>query len=226
MQLYAFNHHIEKEIFKKLRASSKLRYSDLKDKGMESSLFMYHLKKLQSDQIVDKLPDGHYCLSPKGVALAQNFSKDQDAGTLGVLTYSLVWVRSVNGKWLIAKRSKHPHYGKLACISGKLHSGEPLLDSANRELSEATDGKIAGALRYSGYVSVIIENGASSTHITGPIWFLDDIEEVNIGDCSDSDLFWADWRELDYKEFIPGWGEIIEAIESGNTGLLDLRFRA
>ena len=201
-----------------------MRYTDLKDPAMESSLFMYHLRELIKQKLVEKTEDGKYQLTGKGAELAQLYSSEVGNIRLGPLTYSLIFLRSKNGRWLVARRKKHPHINKYACISGKVWPGETVESAAKRELHYFSNNQLDVPLIYRGYASIMIQGKDLSTHITGPIWFADNVEEVRLPDTKHAELQWVDWQELPYSEFIPGWKQIVTMIESGEKEYLDLSF--
>ncbi len=224
MSIHKFDHHIQAEIFARLRASDTLRYRDLKDPALESSQFMYHLKELSKRDLVEKNENGHYKLTPKGISLAQYYSSEKAALNPGTLSYTMLFLRSKNGKWLLVKRKRQPFYDCYAAPSGKIHTHETLKQAATRELTLVTDGKIENKLQYKGYASILTKNKFVQTHITGPIWFMDNCEEFDVSKITAKNLLWADWKTLPYKEFIPGWQEIVAMIEDGEPSYLDLEF--
>lgn len=222
MSIHKFDHHIQAEIFAKLRASSSLRYRDLKDPSLESSQFMYHLKELIKIGLVEKFDRGKYRLSKKGMSLAQHFSSEKNTLRQGVLSYTMIYIRSESGKWLLVKRKKQPYYGYYAALSGKIHIGESLEQSAVREVSILGIKNIK--LAYKGYVSILISGKIIETHITGPVWFIDNCKEIDTKNVTQRSLVWADWEDLPYENFIPGWRETVEMIESDKPAYLDLEF--
>ncbi len=220
-----FDHHIQAKIFAKLRYNTELRYKDLKDPELEPSQFMYHMKELIRQKIVTKTPEGTYRLTGHGSELAQHFSSEAQNIRLGVLCYSLVFLRSDKGRWLVSTRRKHPHIHKYACISGKVHTEETLEQAAERELAQFTGGVITTQLVYKGSASVMVETPEYTTHIYGPVWFGDNVPEAEVPDVPHATSEWVDWKTLPYEKFIPGWKEIVEMIEKGSNQLLDLRYR-
>ena len=58
-------HSLQSHILKKLTLDTTLRYGDLKPQGVESNRFVYHLKKLIDDRLIDKMAGG-YKLTIKG----------------------------------------------------------------------------------------------------------------------------------------------------------------
>ena len=53
---------------------------------------------------------------------------------------------------------------------------------------------------------------------------MDDCEEFDLSKITAKNLLWSDWKTLPYKDFIPGWREIVEMIEKGKPNYLDLEF--
>ncbi len=222
MPIHKFDHYIQADIFAKLRASSSLRYRDLKDPSLESSQFMYHLKELIKLGVVEKLDRGTYRLSKKGMSLAQHFSSEKNTLRQGVLSYTMIYIRSETGKWLLVKRKKQPYYSYYAALSGKIHIGESLEQAALRELSILGIENIK--ITYKGYVSILISGEIIETHITGPVWFVDNCKEIDTKNVTQRSLEWADWEDLPYENFIPGWKETVKMIESSEPAYLDLKF--
>ena len=224
MGVHSFDHHLQAEIFAKLRMHASVRYKDLRDPLIESSQFAYHLNELIKQKLVIKLGRGEYALTSKGVMLAQDFSSETGKLRAAPQTYTLLFIRSKTGKWYVLERTKHPYIGMYACISGKVHFHETLAEAAARELHDFTNGAITAAPKYYGYASVLIKYGEQETHVTGPVWFVDDVEETIMEPVRQGIPSWMNWQEADYAQFIPGWAEIVAMIESGEPGLLDLKF--
>lgn len=222
MSIHKFDHHIQADIFAKLRASDWLRYSQLKDPLLESSQFVYHLNELVRRGLIEKFDRGKYRLSKEGISLAQHFSSEKNALRVGVLSYSMIYVRSETGKWLLVNRKKQPFFGFYASLSGKIHMGETLKQAAEREVSVLGLEKLD--LKYAGYISILINGENIETHITGPIWFIDNCPEFDTSKISKRSLSWENWQDLPYKKFIPGWKESVAVVESGKPDFLDLKF--
>lgn len=224
MNMQRFHHHIQADIFAKLRHNASLRYKDLKEPGLEPSQFTYHLKELAKQKLVEKTEKGGYRLAPAGVELAQHFSSSKGNLNQAPLSYTLIFLRTTDKRWFVVKRGKHPHIGKYACISGKIHMDETLQQAAERELYNQSMGLIKTTLEYRGYVSVMVREQGYITHITGPVWFADNLEPVALPAKAYGEILWADWTKLPYGQFIPGWKEIVEMIENDNPAYLDLSY--
>jgi DNA-binding transcriptional ArsR family regulator len=226
MSVQGFDHYIKREIFSKLRQNESVRYSDLVIKTVEPSQFMYHLKELMRMGLVEKVEKGRYRLTKDGIRASQAFSSTKKNITVSPMTYTLIYARSNKGKWLVLERHKHPYINMYGCISGKVHIDEMLTDAFEREWKDFIGTSIPNR-QFKGYASVLItDNDEVLTHIAGPVWFVDGIDE----DWSEKEavhgqLSWVNWQELDYDKFIPGWKEIVDQIESSNVPfLLDLSF--
>ncbi len=224
MNIQRFHHHIQADIFAKLRYSETLRYKDLKQPGLEPSQFTYHLKELMKQKLVEKNEQGAYQLASAGVELAQHFSSTWKNLKEAPLSYTLIFLRTTDKRWFVVRRGKHPHINKYACISGKIYMDETLRHAAERELHNQTMGAVKAELEYKGYVSVMVREQGFLTHITGPVWFADNVEPAILPPNPYGEIFWADWRSLPYGQFIPGWKEIVEMIENGGPAYLDLSY--
>lgn len=225
MSVYGFEHHLQSEIFSRLRTAKSRRYSELRDPIMESSLFMYHLNELIRQKLVQKVGRGEYALAPAGIMLAQTFSGETGKPRQGVLGYTLLFIRSDKGRWFVLERTKHPYVGMYACISGKLHMNETLNEAVQREMADFTNGQLNTVdVEYRGYASVMIQKGEQITHIAGPVWFADNVPEVELLPVRHGVPSWMDWKAEAYERFIPGWKEIVEMIEGGTPAYLDLAF--
>ena len=224
MSIQRFHHHIQADIFAKLRHNISLRYKDLKEPGLEPSQFTYHLRELTKQKLVEKTEGGEYRLAPAGVELAQHFSSSKGNLNQAPLSYTLIFLRTTDKRWFIVKRGKQPHIHKYACISGKIHMNETLEQAAKRELYNQSMGLVKTPLEYRGYVSVMVREQGYITHVTGPVWFADNLEPIELPTKAFGEILWADWTKLPYEQFIPGWKEIVEMIENGHPQYLDLSY--
>jgi len=61
------DHYLQLDILRQLaRSTGPVRFSELKEDGIENSLFMYHLNKLIRRGVVEKHDDKGFALTPKG----------------------------------------------------------------------------------------------------------------------------------------------------------------
>lgn len=93
MSIQRIQHHIQADIFAKLRHEPTVRYKNLKEPGLEPSQFTYHLKELMKQKLVEKTEEGSYRLASAGVELAQHFSSNTGNLNQAPLSYTLVFLR-------------------------------------------------------------------------------------------------------------------------------------
>jgi len=117
--------------------SSSLSYGQLHKITGNHDLFNYHLRELVSKGLVVKT-DSTYSLTQHGrqqVALMEEDGQYQKQFKVGMF---INLFRKHKGKWqmYLYKRLKHPHYGYIGDVTGKLCWGESLDDNLKRELME------------------------------------------------------------------------------------------
>lgn len=219
------DHHIQKQIYNRLVGSDSLRYSELKPKNIEANLFMYHLGELIKSGLVEKT-DKAYSLTPEGKLMAARFSVREQKLRIMPSTISVIVIRSIKGRWLIYERLRQPFIGSLGWPSGKIHIGETLKVAAEREVSEKCNyDNIDLTLR--GEFSLVEESQDNIyvNHVIGHVWSTT-VDDEQVFDNHAGKTFWVDdWRELPYDKFISGFKEIVDAMESKQLFLLDLKFQ-
>jgi ADP-ribose pyrophosphatase YjhB (NUDIX family) len=134
-------HYYQKELLKKLTLSKEpLKFNELLLKGLESEHMNYHLKNLISLKLVKKIDNG-YQLTNKGKDYTDSLEDDIKTEEKQPKTSVIVRaIRFENGEeeQLLCKRLRHPYYGKVGRITGKVKFGEKLEDAVKRELYEET----------------------------------------------------------------------------------------
>ena len=146
---------VQLRILTKLTTSPNgLRYSEMRpfDEYLENDLYNYHLQYLVKNELVSK--EGNlYQTTEKGKVLTTNMDALGKVQQLFKVSVALQVVREVNGKREILrhKRLRHPFYGDVTSVSGKVHHGELIEDAAKRKLKEETgleaEFKLLGVLR-------------------------------------------------------------------------------
>lgn len=212
-------HHIQTDILLKLAKAERLRFSELKPKGMESNLFMYHLHQLQARKMVEK-DGGAYRLSNDGLSYIDGFSFNTLKPRKAPKIICILAIRSPSGQWLLARRKYQPYIGKHMFVSGKRHLGESPDAHARRELNEKLNFDLALTPR--GLADVRIYRGQDLiTHVTA---------HVHVGQTGDDTLppstHQFDYVWFDPKQNVPllaGTREIMDKIETdGGNFLLSL----
>jgi ADP-ribose pyrophosphatase YjhB (NUDIX family) len=212
-------HHIQTDILLKLAKAERLRFSELKPKGMESNLFMYHLHQLQARKMVEK-DSGAYRLSNDGLSYIDGFSFNTLKPRKAPKIICILAIRSPSGQWLLARRKYQPYIGRHMFVSGKRHLGESPEAHAHRELHEKLNFDLA--LTQRGLADVRIYRGQDLiTHVTAHVY---------TGQTGDDELppptHQFDYVWFDPKQDVPllaGTREIMDKIETdGGNFLLSL----
>jgi ADP-ribose pyrophosphatase YjhB (NUDIX family) len=161
-------HHIQKDILLRLSKAESLRFSELKPDDLESNAFMYHLRQLQKQKLVEKIDEG-YRLSDDGLAYIDGFSFHNLKPRKQPKLISILAVRNPNGKWLLAQRKYQPYIHQFMLPSGKQHIGEGPEAHVKRELTEKLGLELE--LRRRGLSDIRIYRGDKIiTHVTAHIY--------------------------------------------------------
>lgn len=117
-----------------------LRFKELLISDLESEHMNYHLKKLIELGIVEKGGE-FYTLTNEGKEYSDRLDDDkkivEKQAKLSVIV-NVVRNKHHKVEYLLSRRLKHPYYGKVGRIGGKVLYGETTRDAAARELKEET----------------------------------------------------------------------------------------
>lgn len=135
MQQVTIDHHIQRTIMKAFLESPTASYSRLKPEGIESNLFLYHLRQLIAQGLIEK--DGKtYHLGVRGKQFLDRSNLDTMVIRVQPKVISMLAVQNPAGEYLILERLHQPFMNLKGFPSGKLHFGESLLEGAYRELED------------------------------------------------------------------------------------------
>jgi len=153
--------HIQRDIIARLKNADSLRFSQLKPhQDIPNDLYNYHLKQLIGDGLIEKIETG-YQLSAAGkrhVADVHHTSDQDDR--LFKFNALLIVTRRTDGTLYILnqRRTSQPSYGIVGLPGGTILKSEPLLDGAQRKLTQETG--LSGSFRYLGTERRILYDGA------------------------------------------------------------------
>lgn len=147
-------HILQRNILAQLTQRDEARYSQLKPAELESNHFMYHLKVVQREGLVEKQTNGRYHLTAKGKLYVDQLSLTSFRRRLQPKIVTLLACQDATGRWLTLERSNQPLRGQIGFPYGKLHIGEGIEAAAHRELAEKTG--LTGDLihRGDGYITI------------------------------------------------------------------------
>ncbi len=144
--------YIQIQILTKLLASNGLRYSEACPSGVDDDLFNYHLQFLVKKGYVEK-ENGLYKLSNLGKINVQPIDalgNWKEFFKFSVLPY-VVRTNLRKKEILLQRRLRHPYFGNVETVSGKVVIGEKVEDAAKRKLEEETgltcDFRLLGVIR-------------------------------------------------------------------------------
>lgn len=184
-------HVIQKEILAKLIAADSLRFSQLKPKHLESNHFMYHLRALMREGLVEKRADGLYSLTTQGKLYVDQVSLRTLKTRLQPKIVTLVAVQNKAGQWLLYRRKHQPLIGQVGFPYGKLHLGETVAEAATRELMEKTGLSCKLTHRGDGYI-IINEGGEPVSQICFHLFYGRNPTGTLRGETPYGEMFWSD----------------------------------
>lgn len=205
-------HYIQKDILLRLSKAANLRFSELKPEGMESNIFMYHLRQLMAQKLVEKTEDG-YRLADEGLAYIDGFSFHTLRPRKQPKVISILAVRNQQREWLVAQRKYQPYIHQFMLPSGKQHLGESPKAHAMREVKEKLH-MIVADLKRRGLADIRIYRGDKLiTHVLAHIY---EGQTQNDVLPPESHQFVYSWTSRTSKDhvFLAGTLEIIEKLEN------------
>lgn len=202
------------------------KYSQIKPENLDNDLFNYHLQQLVKKGYLKK-ENTLYCFTEKGKSIVTNID-NRAKNASSNFKVSVYLCPILNNKVLLHKRLKHPQYGYVGLIAGKIQYGESILDTARREFTEETGLKakfeIIGNLRQ------IRKNPKGSVIEDGVFYicFTDKIKGKFKEKGKEGEYFWAELNkvsEID-KIFKPSLEIILDEVKKRLSGKIswDIKF--
>lgn len=210
--MHVIEHHIQREIIDRLMRAKHLRFKELKPEGMESNIFMYHLKQLIRQEFVAKT-DGGYTLAPKGLTYVDNLSSDSNKPKLQPKAICIIMVKDKTGKYLLAERKTQPFIGLHMLLSGKQRIDETIDQHIARELQE----KLNVVLPYQrrGVAEIVLYDTDSQTLLTHVVGQVYEVSVDNLELPQENNRFRYAWHEdIHSVYFLPGTKELVKQLES------------
>lgn len=211
------DHHIQRQILERLTFAPQLSFSELKPDDLANNAFMYHLKQLLSEHLVEKYDD-HYRLTDAGRRYADKYSLTLKRPREQPKLLCMIVLRNTAGQYLLAQHKRQPLLGQWGFLTGKQHYGESFMAHAERELTEQLG--VAAELTLRGVIDVRISDTALISHIVGPVL----AGRYDGPAPADNDKFAYAWcDELAGCSLVPGTSEMAEQLaDSDQTFWLSL----
>jgi len=184
------------------------RYSELRPRDVESNLFMYHLKGLIKDGLVEKTSTV-YTLSDKGLQYVGMMSLETGKTRLQPKILTTVMCRNERDEYLFVEWCRQPNINQVSFPHGMVHFGESIVSAAKRELMEKA-GIMANVV-YRGDVYIRGVRGEEvDRHMLAHVFEATNMRE---GDKKQirlevSEPFWAPLENIKADEYVPGFYEL------------------
>jgi ADP-ribose pyrophosphatase YjhB (NUDIX family) len=206
-------HYLQQNIIKILATRESARYSEIKPKTIESNHFLYHLNQLIKEGMVSKLADKSYILSDKGKSYIDSVSFSSFKVRSQPKIVNLLVCKNDKGQYLLYKRVHQPFIGQVGFPYGKIHLGETIGESSQRELRELTG--LSAKLTHRGDAYVTVFHGdVLITHTLFHVHYSDNQKgELNPGSQYGS-FFWDSIDDEDVDRFFPGFIEVYRLIQN------------
>jgi len=208
--MHVIEHHIQREIIDRLMHAESLRFKALKPDGMESNIFMYHLKQLINQGLVTKV-DNVYVLAPAGLQYVDNLSSIGSKPIAQPKVICILYIQNKAGDILVAQKKVQPFIGAHMLPSGKQRLEESIDQHVVRELEEKFAITEQAVRR--GTAEVMLYDVPSQillTHIIGQVYEVV-IERLNTS--PETDRYTYNWQsDVGKLDFLPGTLELISRL--------------
>jgi len=215
MRFPELTHHIQLTILRNMLGRPESRYSDLKPKTVEANLFMYHLKQLMKADLIEK-SGKNYVLTRQGKLFADRATLESMRIRVQPKLITILCVRRSDGQWLALRRKHQPFNDYMGFPSGKIHYGEGLQTSANRELKEKA-GLENVELSLRGNVMMRFFDGNEVVnHIVGYVFYGEVPAGTDVAKRTEHyDTFFGNEDELFREPCFKGHREILTYLSGG-----------
>ena len=216
-------HPVQKQILSQLIFNPCFPFSKLKSKEVEGNLFIYHLKQLITEGLVQKTSDGKYELNLEGKIYTDKLSLKTFKPRIQPKIATLIVCQNNQGEYLLYKRKRQPFLELVGFPYGKIHLEETTLQAAQRELEEKTG--LSANLKHLGEVYLTtFKDQQLLSQMLCHIFFTEDLkgrlkQSFEAGEC-----FWGKIESFKPEELIPGVLDVYKLIKSPSNFLFFQEF--
>lgn len=209
---------IQRHVLVQLTKNATRRYSELKPRDVEGNLFMYHLKGLIRDGLIEK-KDNAYQFTVKGMQFVGTFSLPLEKTRQQPKILNAVICKNDKGEHLFVRWRRQPNIGQISFPHGMAHFGESMFSMAALELAEKAG--LEADLEYLGDVYVRGMRGdVADRHMLVHLF-----EASNVRPGRQDELrpdvfesFWAPLGSIKRDEYVPGFYEIAQLTKNKPKG--------
>lgn len=211
-------HPIQSHILNELMRHPHRRYSDLKQDEVDSTLFMYHFRKLLGMGLVAKTSDG-YVLTPEGIRHAGRISATSSKTRLQPTISTFIACQNDRAEWLLHTRAYQPFLGCKGFPYGKLHWGESLEEAARRELADKT-GLEAELIHKGNMYLKVWEGEELITHMLCHVFLGTDPRGELKVEGPKGKPYWEHVEDPDMEGYLPGFPAIFSLATGSSTPIV------
>ena len=128
-------HTLQVGVLDKLRHKESVEYAGLIPDGMSGNEFLYHLNKIVSSKLVEKIGKS-YKLTPLGLLHSDVSSYDTNKLKLRPVIGVFLYLKNTAGKQLVFESLRAPLFGYIGLPFGKLRLGESTEQVLDRVLAK------------------------------------------------------------------------------------------
>ena len=218
------DHHIQKSIVYDLAFAESLRFSDLKPDELENKAFTYHLKKVISAGLVEKLPDGTYTLTPEGRRVGKGALKKQSRMIDRAYSLLLMAVRrKSDGAWLLYKRQTQPLLGLTGFMQAQPVAEADARDTAQKTCLEQTGIETEFTVQGHGYLRVYRQQSLESfIHFT---LLIAETDQTELPETAESaGYFFAETPNFESPDMLPNMRILHKMCEAAPGSFVEATF--
>lgn len=141
-------HFIQRHILDILLHQKFARFRDMRPTRVDSNAYSYHLSALVRQGLISKT-SGEYTLTPAGLAYVDHLSGVDGRTRLQPKVMTITALFNARDEVVVLPLARQPFIGQLTLPCGKLHFGERIHESAQREVAEKV-GLTAMNIRHAG----------------------------------------------------------------------------
>lgn len=209
-------HQIQLDILKRISLTPRARYIDLKNRDVDSNLFMYHLNQLMSSGYIAKDENKKYYLTTEGKKFVSLLSTDSGEIRKQPEILIMLYARNTNGEILLFKWHREPNTNLVSLPHGKMHFGISPLEMAASELREKCN--LEGEFVFIGdlYLKTWSDNKIFNHYLCHLVEVKNFHGELK-SNTPNGECFWGNIDNFSEVELWPGTWEILDAINNNQT---------
>jgi ADP-ribose pyrophosphatase YjhB (NUDIX family) len=213
-KLLTMTNWIQNHVLLELTRNATRRYSELKPRDIEGNLFMYHLKGLIKDGLIEK-NEAAYRLTVKGMQMAGHISLQTGKLRTHPKILTAVVCRNEAGEYLFVRWHRQPNIGQVSFPHGMVHFGKSIAAMAAMELAEKAG--LEADLTFKGDIYVCgIRADDVDRHMLVHVFVASNIRPGRQDELRPevSEPFWAQLNTVRREDYVPGFYEVMEIATS------------